>query len=181
MTQPAPTFPTPAPAPQPPALCTFDKGCREPAVFSFMWPWGEACTCCSLHRIHVQQRSDSLERGPINFTVLDPHKPVSLARDERTQLRASIMSLEDELRDAKARGQEFYVMNTQLADEIRRLRARAAELESQVKDRTAERDQAMLERDNALADASDANTEVSRLKALMPAPAPSLSSWRPSL
>lgn len=172
MTQPAPT--------PSPTLCSYE-GCREPAVFSFMWPWGEPSTCCSLHRIHVQQKSDALERGPISFTVLDPHKPVSLARDERTQFRATIMSLEDEVRDAKARGQEFFNMNTQLGDEVRRLRARNAELESQVKDRTVERDQAVTERDTALADASDANTEVSRLKALMPAPAPSLASYRPQL
>lgn len=151
----------------PATMCT-EKGCTNVAAFSYVWPWGEAGACCHNHRLHVQQRCTSLDRGTMNFTAIDPHYVAPITRDERTQLIASRMTAEEDLKAALARGAELYNENTRLAAEVRRFRAREAEMTAQLDDAKSTIDRVIQERDGARADAGEAQLEVERLKAILP-------------
>lgn len=152
--------------------CTED-GCGSEAIFTYVWPWGDQGHCCARHQIVISQRSEALGRGTINFTALDPGRPQAITRDERTRLIAERMSTEQDLVEVKARSAELYQINTELQSEVRRLRARNTEIEAQVKDAREDLQKVIGERDEALADLHDAQTEVRRLQALLPrAPQP---------
>jgi hypothetical protein len=153
--------------PAAPLVFCSEEGCKEPALFTYVWPWGVQGACCSLHRVHVQQRSDALDRGQVNFTAIDPGRTAPLARDERTQLIAARMSAEQDHAEASARGAELYRANNELTDQLRRSVARNNEVEAQLRDRKADVDRLTAERDRALADAGEAQTEVARLKPLV--------------
>ena len=140
--------------------------CPAAPVYSFLWPWGEAGACCAAHQVHMRQKADQLERGSLHFTLLDPQKPVALARDERTQLIAARMSAEEEMRIVQARAAELHKENSDLAAECRRLRARDVETKAQLKDREADVARALKERDEALANVGEAQAEVRRLTPL---------------
>jgi hypothetical protein len=162
---------TPASAAQTVHLCTVDD-CHEPAVAGYQWDWGERGTCCAKHQFLLRQKQPTIGRG-LQFAVLPGATTSALTRDERTRMHAMILTLEDELRDAKARGLELYQSNTKLAEESRRLAARNRELEGQVKDGRAELQQLGEQHDTHLADLQDARDElnrVQRVQALMPKP-----------
>jgi chromosome segregation ATPase len=149
-------------------LCTVEE-CHDPAIAAFRWEWGDEGKCCARHQFLLRQKSGTLQRG-IEFAVLDPNATPALTRDERTRFHASILTLEDELRDAKARGLDLYQSNTKIAEEARRLAARNRELEAQLKDATAELANTVDARDGHLADLADATAELDRLRAILPKP-----------
>lgn len=152
-------------------MCS-EAGCKEPAQFTYVWAWGEQGACCSLHRTHVQQKCDQLDRGNMNFTPIDPNYRPPVSRDERTQLIAAKMSAEQETAEVRARAGELYQENAKLVDEVRRLRARNQEGDAQLADRKADLERVTAERDRALADYQEASAEVARLKPLVGRPAP---------
>lgn len=149
-----------------PTMCT-QPGCSEPATLTYVWPWGEPGACCAAHRIHVSQKCDALGRGQVSFSTIDPNAVPVLTRDERTQLRAQVLSLQDECTEVKARGVELYKSNTDLANEARRHRVRNTDLEARVKDLEATLAETTKARDQARADLADAQTETQRLDLLL--------------
>jgi len=151
----------------PATMCT-ENGCSSVAAFSYVWPWGAPGACCQAHRLHVQQRSTNLDRGPINFVAIDPHYVPPITRDERTQLIAAKMSVEQDLADVKARSAELYAHHTKSTAEARRLATLNAELVSQVGDLKATCDRLVSERDAARADTATAQLELERVKAMLP-------------
>jgi chromosome segregation ATPase len=167
---------TPATSPMP-HLCTVED-CHEPAIAAYRWDWGEEGKCCGQHQFLLRQKAEPLQRG-IQFAVLDPNATPALTRDERTQFHAKVLTLEDELRDAKSRGLELYQSNTRIAEEARRLAARNRELEAQMKDAHASIQAVTDERDEYRADLADARTELERLQAILPKAAPADKSTQP--
>ncbi len=155
---------------QPVHLCD-ELECREPAVAAYRWEWGAEGKCCARHQFLHRQKAVTLGRT-IQFAVLDPNATPALSRDERTRFHASILTLEDELRDAKARGLELYQSNTKLSEECRRLAARNRELEAQLKDAKSDLYETEQARDGHLADLADASGELERLRAILPKPEP---------
>lgn len=162
MTQPALAQPAQAQH----ALCNVDD-CHEPATAGYQWDWGERGFACSRHVFLLRQKAENLQRG-VQFTVLDPHATPPLTRDERTRFHAQVLTLEDELRDAKVRGLELYQSNTRIAEEARRLAARNRELEVQFADMHAAMTAAVAQRDAHLADLGDATAELERLRMILP-------------
>jgi chromosome segregation ATPase len=149
--------------------CT-ENGCQQEANFTYVWPWGEQGNCCATHQVVVGQKATQLDRQ-ITFTAIDPNRKPALTRDERTGLIAARMSAEQELVDVKAQGAQLYTSNTELAAEVRRFRARETELNRQLADARETAETALKERDDALADLHEAQTEVKRLQAILPRPA----------
>lgn len=149
------------------ALCSHD-GCNSPAEFAYVWPWGTPGQCCPAHRHYVSQRASQLNRGEVHFTVLDPNKPVPFLRDERTQLRAKLITAEEDMQAAHARSAQLFQQNGELAAENRRLKARTMRLEALLKDEQTDHELTKAARDNALADAGAAQKEVSELQAMLP-------------
>lgn len=152
----------------PATMCT-EKGCTNVAAYSYVWPWGEPGACCQNHRLHVQQRSTNLDRGQIYFVAIDPHYVAPITRDERTQLIAAKLSLQQDLDDVKARSAELYALNTKATAEARRLTSMNAELTSQLADAKTLVDRLVSERDAARADTATAQLELQRVKAMLPA------------
>jgi len=160
---------TPAAAAQTVHLCTVDD-CHEPAVAGYQWDWGERGVCCAKHQFLLRQKQPAIGRG-LQFAVLPGATTSPMTRDERTRMHATVLTLEDELRDAKSRGLELYQSNTKLAEESRRLAARNRELEAQLKDMQHEMQALSDKHDTHLADLQDARDELNRaqrLQALTP-------------
>lgn len=142
-------------------------GCGQPALFSYVWEWGEKGLCCERHRFELNQTAGQISRT-IQCTALDAGQPAPLLRDERTQLMAKALSAEAELEETKARGLDLYRQNTGLTQQVQSLTVRNREADAQLRDakqRLADMG-AQLERTTAeLANTSD---EVSRLRVLVP-------------
>ena len=143
--------------------------CDKPAEFTGVWPWGAPIKVCSVHRLSANQKATQQLDIPagIPFSVIDPNKPVELGRDERTQLRAAIITRDDELADLNRRIVSTSKANGELVEEVRRLRGVSAGLEKQLSDAVKARDEAIETRDKALADAGAAITERDRRELLL--------------
>lgn len=150
-------------------LCS-EPDCNQPAVFTFVWPWGDPAACCSTHRVHAQQKADALGRGALNFTPLDPGAPQPITRDERVMLRATNLTLQEELSETKALLGKLHSTNGELSSEVRRLRARGEVQEALINEIKRDNDRLIQERDSAHADAGEAKTELGRLKLMLPTP-----------
>ena len=149
-------------------LCT-EEVCKEEALYTYIWPWGQDGACCSLHRLQLQQKATqqlNLELG-LNFTAIDPGRPVAVSRDERAQLRAKIIVLEDDNRDANARISQLTTAGAELVEEVRRMRAIGSRLQEELNDANARAEQAERERDDARASAGLAIQEKDRLELLV--------------
>jgi hypothetical protein len=151
----------------------FSPECKNAVVYNFTWGWGTPAACCADHRVHAQQIHDAQERGKLTFVPIDPDAvKVPLGRDERTQLIAAKMSAELDGDQVRARAAELFNLNTELQAEVRRLRARDTESQAQLKDRAADVERLLTERDDALASLHETRTELERITLLVPREAP---------
>jgi len=148
-------------------LCTIDPECKSEALYSFVWPWGEAGTCCAVHTVHVNQKADALGRGPVQLMAIDPGRPQTISRDERARLRADIIVRDEDCQALKSQIVELHKSNDAMATEARRLRARTAHLEGVAKDAADDLEAAREERDEAVAALADVTTERDRLRVLV--------------
>ena len=143
--------------------------CDKPAEFTGVWPWGKPIKVCARHQLSTNQKATQqldIQNG-IAFSVIDPGKPVELGRDERTQLRAAILTRDDELADLQRRVTDSARANAELADEVRRLRGIT---EAQARDLGDARDKVerlQQERDDAKASEGHAITERDRLELIV--------------
>lgn len=160
----------------------FSPDCQNPVFYQFTWGWGEKAACCREHQVHAQQVHDSQERGRIAFSPIDPDAEiVPLGRDERTQLIAARMSAEQEADEVKGRAAQLYNLNTDLQQEVRRLRARDQESQLQLADRDAKIEQLTEEKDDVLVKLHDAQQELERVQLLIPRDAPVTPRDRPNV
>ncbi|HEX7235467.1 MAG TPA: hypothetical protein VF405_00820 [Gammaproteobacteria bacterium] len=160
----------------------FSTDCQNPVFYEFTWGWGAPGACCQAHQVNAQQIHDAQERGKIAFRPIDPAAAVlPLERDERTQLIARAMSAEQDGDAVRARAAELYNLNTELQQEVRRLRARDQEAQLQIQDRDAKIDRLMTERDDALVKLHDAQQELQRVTLLIPRDEPTTPRDRPNV
>ena len=83
-------------------LCTED-GCKEEALYTYIWPWGQDGACCSLHRLQLNQKATQQLDTVLQFTMIDPGRPAPVSRDERIGMRAKIMVLDEDIRERDGR------------------------------------------------------------------------------
>lgn len=143
--------------------------CDKPAEFSGVWPWGAPIKVCSTHRLSTNQKATQqlAIEGGIPFSVLDPGRPVELGRDERTQLRAAIITRDDELADLQRRVTDSARANAELAGEVRRLRGITEAQARDLQDAQATAARLQQERDDAKASEGHAITERDRLELIV--------------
>ncbi len=147
----------------------FSPECKNPVVFAFKWGWGEPAKCCAAHRVNAEQIHEAQGRERISFNVIDPAAvALPLERDERTQLIAAKLSAEQDGDLVRTRAAALHNANTELQQEVRRLRARDQESQLQIQDRDAKLERVMVERDEALANLHDAQQELERITLLIP-------------
>lgn len=160
----------------------FSPDCKNPVFYAFTWGWGEKAHCCREHQVHAQQIHDSQERGKITFAPIDPNAAIlPLERDERTQLIAARMSAEQDGDLVRTRAAALHNANTELQQEVRRLRARDQESQAQIQDRDAKIERLLTERDDALVKLNDAQEELERVTLLIPRDAPNTPRDRPNV
>ena len=148
-------------------FCT-EEGCKAEAEFSYIWPWGTQGVCCGQHRLTLQQKAQQqIKRGSLHFTVLNPGKLPDLSRDERTQLRARILTLEDELQAKDARVADIVKDKEQLATVAHEYRTKANSLSHELKEAHKNLDVMRGERDKAKAQAGEAIAERDRLDRIL--------------
>lgn len=145
-------------------ICSVDN-CSSEATHTFVWPWGTPGACCRNHLVVVQQRSRATRgrHGVVNFSALDPDRPVEITRDERVELHSARLVAESEREDARVRAAKLLDANTALSTERNGLRARCSQLEAQVKELTARVGVVIGERDNALVTVDELRQQIERL------------------
>lgn len=143
----------------------------NPADFTFAWPWGELGACTAAEVPLVEQQAANLDRaGQVRFTPIQKEAP-PLTRDERIALRATNMTLEEDLAAARAEGGRLYAANNQQAQEIALLQSRLSTYETALRETRKDYEQALTERDAARVETSNLALENARLKVLA-APVP---------
>lgn len=110
--------------------------CENPAVWSYMWDWGENGSVCAAHGAALQQLQESLGRR-VSLAPLERAAPAPLGRDERTRLTARSLVLEEELEECKQRGLALYRENVALAAQVQRLTMLSREATAQIQDAMA--------------------------------------------
>ena len=138
-----------------------------PADFTYVWPWGETGACTAAECAQVEQQAANLDRaGQVRFTPIQKEAP-PLTRDERIALRATCMTLEEDLTAARAEGGRLYAANNQQAQEIALLQTRLSTYENALRETRKNYEQALTERDAARAETSSLALENARLKVLV--------------
>lgn len=156
---------------------TVNEPCGQPAVALYAWPWGENGACCQRHQFILNQKSQHLSQ----HLALSPlHVPApALNRDERTNMHAQILALQDECAELKRQGATMYNDNVALQAEGRRLLARSNELDRKIAALTEQHGQTRQNLDEVLAERDELRAENQRLKLLVSAPAPALAGAQP--
>lgn len=140
-------------------------GCGKPAVFTYLWDWGQQGVCCAHHQLLLQQTSEPLQRK-VSFSPLLAPGPVPMTRDERARLKGEVYAAEAEIEDLKGRGLDLYRENTKLATQVQALTVRGRESEAQLKDasvRITQLEQQLQDKD---AEHGGLVDEVERLRTL---------------
>lgn len=155
-----------------------DDPCGAPAVFAYVWEWGETGVCCAEHAATLQQIAGNLGRR-VTLTALATQPEAPLQRGERVQLIAEKLAAEAELEEVKKAGADLYNDNVRLTQQVQSLTTRKTALELQVRDfegKTAKLEAALQESE---AVQGDQLQELERLRVLVkfanpsePAPAP---------
>ena len=138
-----------------------------PADYTYVWPWGETGACTAAERATVEQQAVNLDRaGQVHFTPVQRQAP-PLTRDERIALRATNMTLEEDLQAARAEGGRLYEANNKQAQEIALLQTRLSTYETALREVRKNYEQVMSERDEARSELSSLAQENARLKVLI--------------
>lgn len=138
-----------------------------PADFTYVWPWGETGACTAAECAQVEQQAANLDRaGQVRFTPVQK-EAAPLTRDERIGLRATVMTLEEDLMAARAEGGRLYAANNQQAQEIALLQTRLSTYEQALRETRKDYEQALSERDTARSELSSLAQENARLKVLV--------------
>ena len=145
-------------------ICDRD-GCGEPAVFAYQFDWGEAGKCCAKHATLLQQVANQIGRTVALHPLL-PATNAPLTRDEKTQLVAKHLVLEQELEEVKARGLDLYRVNGDQARTIATLTLRDREAKAQLKDAAAQLVQLQGKLEEREAEHAELVAEIERLRSL---------------
>jgi hypothetical protein len=166
----APTTTTTLQPAPPIALCD-QPDCKEPAVYAFTWEWGVTGVCCEKHRFVLNQTAGNIARS-ITFSPLNASASPPLQREERVRLKAEILTLQEELTEAKTRGLELYRQNTLLTQQVQALTVRGRTTEAERKDAITEQSRMSARLEELEAENATLADELQRLRVLVDIPPP---------
>lgn len=150
-------------------------GCTQYATQTYSWEWGATGVCCSEHGARLQQLQSSLDRR-LSIAPLQKAGPLPLERDERCRLVARGLVLEEEVKEAKARGLDLYRENVSLTQQVQLLTVRDREAQAQLKDADARNEHLQRQLDGRDVELGEMAAELDRLRTLarfVAAPSPS--------
>lgn len=112
------------------------KDCKQPAVLSYRWSWGEGGICCQDHGLLLQQTAQNLSshdlKRSVSLASLENLQEPPLERSERTALIAAKLSAEAECAETLRRGGELYQQNVDLTGQVQVLTLRNREANAQL-------------------------------------------------
>jgi len=156
---------------EPVPICTVEDGCPEPAIATYMWPWGASGACCARHQVVLGQKSAQLKR-PVQISPLRPGAEQPVTRAERIQSKATILALQEEIEESRVRGMELYRSTTELQAAVRTLQAQKLELEANLQEARRQNDELREQNGKLRQVAANENAELQQLRALTKQPAP---------
>lgn len=151
--------------PGPEADTCDQEGCTALATLAYRWEWGATGICCAKHAELLQQTSKNLKRT----VVIHPRQaaaPAPLTRDEKTQLVAKALVLEEELKAAQSAGQQLHSKNQDLQVQLSTSISKTRELTAQLNDQAQRFQSVEQERDRLSAQNGELLVELERLKHL---------------
>ncbi len=151
--------------------------CGQPAVALYAWPWGENGACCQRHQFILHQKAEQLGQRLV-ISPLNVPAP-AMSRDERTQMHAQILSLQDECEALKKQGTQMYNDNVQLQTEGRRLLARSNDLDTKLAASIEAHGKTRQNLDDVLAERDELKAENNRLRLLVSNAPPVLQGTQP--
>lgn len=149
-------------------ICTVDD-CGEPAIASYVWAWGESGVCCARHQVILRQKAGQLKQS-LQVTPLQPGAPAEETRDERIAKQAKLLTLEEELSEARDRGMQLYRQVESLQQQGRVQTLKIQEMEAQLRDLGNQLEKARIANGELRQQAARENDELQQLRALAKAP-----------
>lgn len=140
-------------------------GCNEPATLAYRWDWGQTGVSCAKHAALAQQKATSLKRAVVIHPIQQA-APEPLTRDERVQLKATAMVLEEDLKAAQSAGQQLHAKNADLQVQLSAALVKQRELSAQLDDGRAKLREAQAWSDELSAENGRLLAELDRLKHL---------------
>lgn len=144
--------------------------CREPAVHSYRWDWGETGACCAAHAPLMQQIAVNLSSREVvrtvNLAPLENAAEAPLERSERTALIAGRLAAEAETAELKNRGAQLYRQNVDLTAQVQRLTLRHSEADAQLTDARAKVEALQDKLDERETDLGRVTDELQRMQTL---------------
>lgn len=142
-----------------------EKGCGKPATLAYRWEWGATGVCCATHAALKQQAAKSLKRAVVVHPI-QAAAPAPIGRDERIQLTARALVLEDELKAAQSAGQKTHAHCQDLQVQLSAAKSKQVELKAQLEDVGKRLLDTERQRDELSAQNGELLVEVERLKHL---------------
>lgn len=140
-------------------------GCSQPAVFSYLWDWGQQGVCCAHHQLLLQQTSEPLQRK-VSFSPLLAPVAAPITRDERSRLKGEVYALTEEIEDLKGRGLDLFRENTRLTTQLQALTVRNRETELQLQDAKRSLESLQQQLDDRDSEHGNLVDEVERLRSI---------------
>lgn len=147
--------------------CTVRDDCTDPPVAEYRWPNGQTGLVCARHQIVLRQRSERT-RQQVVITPLSSVPPAPLTVDERTQLHARRLALEEECTQLRARGLELHRTVERLQTSLRVSEAQRAALEASLKSETARVAELLTQVGEARQMAAEEHQAAEQLRLLVP-------------
>lgn len=142
-----------------------DENCSAPATLSYRWDWGATGVCCAEHAALAQQKSTALSRS-VAIHPMQAAAPPSLTRDERVQYKATILTLEEDLKAAQSSGQQIHQRHQDLQVQLSAKVTKERELRAQLEDAGVKLSETARKLDDLSAENGRLLVELDRLKHL---------------
>jgi len=149
--------------------CTVRDDCTDPPVAEYRWPSGQTGLVCARHQMVLRQRAERT-RQHVTITPLSGVAPAPLTVDERTQLHARRLALEEECTQLRGRGLELHRAVERLQGALRTSEAQRAALEASLNASTTRVAELLEQVGEARRLATEEHATAEQLRLLVPAP-----------
>lgn len=136
--------------------------CDKPATLTYRWEWGETGIVCDEHGALLQQKSESLNRR-VTVHPRQAPAPAPIGRDERVQLTAKALVLEEELKAAQSAGQQLHAKCQDVQVQLSAALVKQRELKAQLEDVGAKLGESERQRETLSAENGRLLVELDRL------------------
>lgn len=147
--------------------CTYKKDCREDAISSYVFGWGDDGLCCPVHQVEVGQVATNLNQT-VQINPLTPGSPPPVTREQRIQAHATALALEEENAELRQNAMDLYHQLESFKQQVSTLSAQKTALEANLAEVKQALEKSRQEEGRLRQQAASENQELRRLRALVP-------------